>query len=351
MEKILARWESLSASSGIVRFLDINLRGIGQVMFQNNPLTGASLSGRDRLGFIRSWRTPRGDCRRPRRRRGKLDGPMASRRQGVAPCRALWIQRRPCRTCVGDISGSERAHVGLCGAGGGRFGRHDAWDRQRRQALGRIQPHVSFRADDVAPSVGHVRIFRPHRGCAAGRRVVVAFQPYEASPLKLIDLAPGCAPKHLTGLPEGEWRGRPSSARWPGRELVGCRRIRSRRCDTGGSDGPSFRCRKRADHWRSSRLQPGSDGDRAGCRVLPTELAGRGLRHAGHAVHGRCAGSAERCPDAVRHSCTYCAFCARHMDIPSSTPVFRAGVGCNSRCRDSAYNLDLCFFLKPTCLT
>jgi urea transporter len=40
VEQILARWESLSASSGMVRFLDINLRSIGQVMFQNNPLTG-----------------------------------------------------------------------------------------------------------------------------------------------------------------------------------------------------------------------------------------------------------------------------------------------------------------------
>ncbi|MGJ4946529.1 urea transporter [Bradyrhizobium sp. HKCCYLS1011] len=40
MERILASWESLSVSSGLLRFLDINLRGIGQVMFQNNPLTG-----------------------------------------------------------------------------------------------------------------------------------------------------------------------------------------------------------------------------------------------------------------------------------------------------------------------
>ena len=41
MEKLLARWERLCASSGVLRFVDINLRGIGQVMFQNNPLTGA----------------------------------------------------------------------------------------------------------------------------------------------------------------------------------------------------------------------------------------------------------------------------------------------------------------------
>ncbi|MFH0295750.1 urea transporter [Bradyrhizobium sp. 31Argb] len=40
METILAKWEHLSASSGALRFLDINLRSIGQVMFQNNPLTG-----------------------------------------------------------------------------------------------------------------------------------------------------------------------------------------------------------------------------------------------------------------------------------------------------------------------
>jgi urea transporter len=40
MGKILANWESLSISSAALRFLDINLRGIGQVMFQNNPLTG-----------------------------------------------------------------------------------------------------------------------------------------------------------------------------------------------------------------------------------------------------------------------------------------------------------------------
>ncbi len=36
----LAWWEKLSASSPILRFVDQNLRGIGQVMFQDNPLSG-----------------------------------------------------------------------------------------------------------------------------------------------------------------------------------------------------------------------------------------------------------------------------------------------------------------------
>jgi urea transporter len=41
MNKLLSSWESLCAGSGALRFVDINLRGIGQVMFQDNPLTGA----------------------------------------------------------------------------------------------------------------------------------------------------------------------------------------------------------------------------------------------------------------------------------------------------------------------
>ncbi len=40
MKAMLAWWERLCTSSEILRFVDINLRGIGQVMFQNNPLTG-----------------------------------------------------------------------------------------------------------------------------------------------------------------------------------------------------------------------------------------------------------------------------------------------------------------------
>jgi urea transporter len=40
MKALLAGWESLCSSSQAFRFVDLNLRGIGQVMFQNNPLTG-----------------------------------------------------------------------------------------------------------------------------------------------------------------------------------------------------------------------------------------------------------------------------------------------------------------------
>ena len=40
IKALLAWWERLCTSSKILRFVDINLRGIGQVMFQDNPLTG-----------------------------------------------------------------------------------------------------------------------------------------------------------------------------------------------------------------------------------------------------------------------------------------------------------------------
>jgi urea transporter len=40
IDKLLAPWERLCKTSKILRFVDINLRSIGQVMFQNNPLTG-----------------------------------------------------------------------------------------------------------------------------------------------------------------------------------------------------------------------------------------------------------------------------------------------------------------------
>jgi urea transporter len=40
MEKLSAKWERLCAASRFVRFVDTNLRGIAQVMFQDNPLTG-----------------------------------------------------------------------------------------------------------------------------------------------------------------------------------------------------------------------------------------------------------------------------------------------------------------------
>lgn len=40
MKRLLAWWEGCCASSKFLRFVDYNLRGIGQVMFMDNPLSG-----------------------------------------------------------------------------------------------------------------------------------------------------------------------------------------------------------------------------------------------------------------------------------------------------------------------
>jgi urea transporter len=40
MHGLLTWWEGCCTSSKILRFVDVNLRGIGQVMFQDNPLSG-----------------------------------------------------------------------------------------------------------------------------------------------------------------------------------------------------------------------------------------------------------------------------------------------------------------------
>ena len=40
MKRLLVKWECLCSSSALLRFVDVNLRGTGQVMFQNNPLSG-----------------------------------------------------------------------------------------------------------------------------------------------------------------------------------------------------------------------------------------------------------------------------------------------------------------------
>ena len=40
MNGMLKGWERACAGSAVLRFIDVNLRGIGQVMFQDNPLSG-----------------------------------------------------------------------------------------------------------------------------------------------------------------------------------------------------------------------------------------------------------------------------------------------------------------------
>ena len=89
MKELFDRWEALCASSAILRFVDINLRGVGQVMFQDNPLTGLLFLAAVGLGIVRCGRA--GGLRRrcARRRDGDAFGALAQGRQADAERRPL----------------------------------------------------------------------------------------------------------------------------------------------------------------------------------------------------------------------------------------------------------------------
>ena len=254
MENILARWESLSASSGIVRFLDINLRSIGQVMFQNNPLTGPLF-----LAAI-AWGSYAAGVPRV-----AIAGVLAV---VVANLTAQWLN-----------ADRESLHAGLYGYNGVLVGLALAtflspnalmWIYVVLGAavsvitmLGTANvvkpwggpPHFSLR-DDTWLLLLATYGFSGLTGAALPTSdVVTAFHPYEGSPLNLIDLLQGVFQSisqvflkangvvglmFLVGLAVNSWAAAAfalAGAIWP-------------------SDGPSFRCRKRTDLRWSSGFSP-----------------------------------------------------------------------------------------------
>lgn len=54
MTEVPFAWSKLVANSAFLRFVDINLRGSGQVIFQNNPLTGLFFLGAITWGAVKS---------------------------------------------------------------------------------------------------------------------------------------------------------------------------------------------------------------------------------------------------------------------------------------------------------
>ena len=191
MNNILEKWESLSASSGIVRFLDINLRSVGQVMFQNNPLTGLLF-----LAAI-AWASYAAGVPRV-----AIAGVLAV---VVANLTAQWLN-----------ADSESLHSGLYGYNGVLVGLALATFLAPSPLM---WVYVVLGASvSVIAMLGTVNALKPWgvssltfpfvlttwllllatygfsglTGAAlpAGD-VVTAFQPYQASPLKLIDLVQG----------------------------------------------------------------------------------------------------------------------------------------------------------------
>ena len=322
MEKVWQSGKACARRSGVLRFVDINLRGIGQVMFQDNPLTGALF-----LAAI-AWGSYAAGAPHV-----AIAGVLAV---VVATLTAQWLR-----------VDKESLHSGLYGYNGILVGLALATFLAPSALLWVYV--VLGAAVSVVVMLATANVVKPWGGALtfpfvlttwllllatygfsglAGTalpsgNVVTAFQPYEASPLKLIDLVRGvlqsisqvflkasgvAALLLLAGLAVNS--------------LAAAAFALGRR-DTGRPDGTSFRRRKRPDHRRPSRIQPGLDSDRARHRLLSAQLARGGVHRRWHDIHGHRAGGAERCVDAVRHSGTHGAFRARDMAVPSSTPATR----------------------------
>ena len=152
-----------------------------QVMFQNNPLTGAlflaaiawgsyaagawhvAIAGL--LAVIVSTLTAQW-----------LRVDEASIRSGLYGYNGVLVGLALART-----SGPTRALVDLRGSGGRRFRCRDARNHQRRQAMGRC-PHISIRAHNLVLSVGHIRFLRARRHCAAFRQCCHRFPTLRRKP-------------------------------------------------------------------------------------------------------------------------------------------------------------------------
>jgi len=190
VERILAKWESLSASSVILRFLDINLRSIGQVMFQNNPITGI-------LFLIAiAW--------------GSYAAGVPQ--VAVAGVLAVIVSNLTAQWLHVDL---ESLHSGLCGFNGILVGLALATFLSAGPLLwvyvvlgATVSVVVMLATTNVAKPWGSALTFPfvlttwllllatyGFSGLAGtalpSGNVVTAFQPYQASPLQLIDVAQG----------------------------------------------------------------------------------------------------------------------------------------------------------------
>ena len=275
---------------GVLRFVDINLRGVAQVMFQNNPLSGALF-----LVAI-GWGSYAAGVPHI-----AIAGLLAV---VVATLTAQWLR----------VDGASLAS-GLYGYNGILVGLALATFLAPGPLLWVYV--VLGAAVSVVVMLGVTNAVKPWGVSAltfpfvlttwllllatygfsglTGTALpsggsVTAFQPYEASPLTVVDLVQGV----LLSISQVFLKASGVTALL----LLAGLAVNSLAAAAFALAGAIlavltahlFGAESDADHWRSPRLQPGLDGDRARYRVLSAEFARRGVRCAGHGVHGHCAG-------------------------------------------------------------
>ena len=323
MKKLFDRWEALCASSPILRFVDINLRGVGQVMFQDNPLTGLLFLAAVAWGSFAA---------------GAPEVFVAGALAVVtATLAALWLRvDRP------------TLNAGLYGYNGVLVGLALATFITSGPLLWVYV--VLGAAVSVVATLGTANALRP-LGVAAltfpfvlvtwilllatyafsglagsGLPSAAVITPFELLPeasFGVVDFVKGVLLSISQVFLKGSGvaallllAGLAVSSVWAAAFALGGAIL-------AVVDRPSLRRRKRSHRRGPARLQPGADRGRARRDVPPAEPARRGLRGARHGLHRRGAGRPQCRLEAVRDSGADGAIHSGLVDVPAPAPVLR----------------------------
>jgi hypothetical protein len=318
MKKLLERWETLCSWSAVLRFVDVNLRGVGQVMFQDNPLSGL-------LFLIAiSWGSFAGGV--PQVATGGLLALVAG------TLTAYWLRVDRAALQAG-LFGFNAYLTGLAlptflapssllwvyVAFGGAV-----------SVVATLAFMNVFKAWGVAaltaPFVLVAWLMLLASNAFAGLEIsalpisglVSSIDPAAANPLRFGDFVQGV----LQSISQVFLKGNGFSALLLilGGGVRGARRGRRRR------DRAPARRRERADHRRPAGLQPAADGHRARLRVPPAGTAHLRLRAAGYGVHGHRPGRDEHGADAVRDPDPDRAVRAGDLAVPAAAPAAEVSV-------------------------
>ena len=314
MKELLASWEKLCVSSASLRFVDINLRGTGQVMLQDNPLSGALF-----LAAI-VWGSYAAGA--PRIAIGGIVALLA------ATLTAYWV-RADKKSLAEGLYGFNGILVGLALAtflapgpllwayvilGGAVSTIVMMWTVKLVTPWGAALtfPFVITTWLLLLATYG----FSGLTGAALPTgKVVGAFQAVASDPLRFSDFVARYVAQHFASVFERERSVCAAVAGRIGGQFACSRCICACGRNTGRNCRASSRRRKRFDHRRAAGLQSGADRHRARHRLLPAELSGRLVYCAGYGDDGRRASGAECRAGAIRHSSTDRTICAGHLDV------------------------------------
>ena len=315
MGQLLNRWNGLTGRSGPLRFVDINLRGIGQVMFQDNPISGLLFLVAIGWGSYASG-VPQ----------VAIGGLLAV---VVATLTAQWLR------------------VEAAGLGSGLFGYNAFLVGIALPTFLDVSPLlwvyivigaavsvIAMRATaNVMGTWGVSALTAPfvlvtwllllsvnaftgiEGGALPSSGLIVPIAPEASDPLRIGDFLSGILTQHLPGLRQGRCTPGPAHPRRSRRQLLGGGGIRPRRGRAIGRGRPPARRGESAHHRRPARLQPGADRDRAGHRALSTGPSGRTLRTARGGVHDPRPGRHDRGHDALRDPDPDRLLRARHLAV------------------------------------